>query len=122
MNSPESHRDKVLFYGYLARPVRTELVRRAFHSDNDAVALAALKMLLDGVEKYSESEQTAPEDLSVFTQAQLLARAKQLVDRLEHPVDGGDEPDAGVAAVQQAPSGPALEAADGPAHAPGAQV
>jgi hypothetical protein len=87
MNSPETHRDKVLFYGYLARPMRTELVRRAFHSNNDAVALTALKLLLDGVERYAEPEQTIEEDLTVLSHDQLLVRAKQLVARLEQPQD-----------------------------------
>ena len=43
------------------------------------------QLLLDGVEKYSlQPEQ--PEDLTVVTREQLLARAKQLVARLEQPV------------------------------------
>jgi hypothetical protein len=87
MNSPESYRDKVLFYGYLARPVRTEVVRRAFHGDNPLVSQRNLELLLDGVEKYASPDQTTLEDLGVLTNNQLLARAKKLVARLEQPDD-----------------------------------
>src|SRR5262249_31208139 len=81
MNMPETHRDKVLFYGYLARPVRTELVRKIY-SANDLVGLAAIKEVMAGIEKYAPKEEP-PEDLSLLSQAELLRRAKELVRRLE---------------------------------------
>ena len=108
MNSPESYRDKVLYYSYLARPVRTEMVRRAFHSDNEAIAFTALKYLSDNVEKYAVHEEIIVDDLTALTRTQLLARAKELVTRLEQAkdLDGALQPEASndeaaIAALQQ---------------------
>ena len=79
---PETREDKVLFYGLLARPVRTELIRKMY-SSNEVVALTAIKLLLDGVEKYAGEEDCQPDELTVLSTEQLLARAREVTARLE---------------------------------------